>query len=319
MNRTWQTSALASERPLTASTSDPGATFSKVTAEPKHQSAEIDGMEVAWLEMGEGPLAICLHGFPDSAPTWRHLLPELAAAGYRAVAPWTRGYAPSAIPADGFYETGIRARDICRLHEHLGGESDAVIIGHDWGAGTATVAAVVEPDRWAKVVTMAVPPGGRVGAAFFQYRQLRRSSYMFFFQHPLSETIIPHDDWAFIHGIWQDWSPGYDGAADVANFVAAASPEGHLAATLGYYRATFQPDLRAPDLGEWQAAGSAVPTQPMLYLHGRNDGCIGAEVAEGVEADLPAGSQAITFDGLGHFLHLEDPALVNRTILDFLS
>lgn len=282
-------------------------------------SAEIDGMHVEWLEAGSGPLAICLHGFPDSAHSWRHLLPELADAGYRAVAPWTRGYAPSDVAPDGLYQSGVRGRDACRLHEVLDGDGDAIIIGHDWGSGAANIAASKEPERWSKVVLMAVPPAGRVGAGFFTYPQIRKSSYMFFFQHPLSEAIVPHDDWAFIHGLWNDWSPGFDGAEGVENFVASASPEGHLAATLGYYRATFQPDLQSPDLADWEAAGNGTPPQPTLYLHGRTDGCIGVELADGLEADLAPGSEVVVFDDIGHFMQLEDPALVNQTILSFLA
>lgn len=282
-------------------------------------SAEIDGMHVEWLEAGSGPLAICLHGFPDSAHSWRHLLPALADAGYRAVAPWTRGYAPTGLAPEGLYQSGVRGRDACRLHETLGGDGDAVIIGHDFGAGAATIAAVKEPERWNKVVTMSVPPAGRVAAAFFTYAQIRRSSYMFFFQHPLSEMVVPHDDFAFVRGLWNDWSPGFDESEDLANFVASATPEGHLQAMLGYYRATFQPELQSPDLADWQAAGNAVPDQPMLYLHGRTDGCMGVELTDGLEAELSAGSKVVVFDNIGHFMQLEDPALVNQTIVDFLT
>jgi pimeloyl-ACP methyl ester carboxylesterase len=57
-----------------------------------------NGLEFGLLEAGAGPLALCLHGFPDSASTWRHLLPVLAEAGFHAVAPFMRGYAPTAIP-----------------------------------------------------------------------------------------------------------------------------------------------------------------------------------------------------------------------------
>src|SRR3954469_25253216 len=93
-----------------------------------------NGLDFAYLEAGEGPLALCLHGFPDSAWTWRHLLPELADAGFRAVAPFMRGYAPTAVPADGRYQTAALGLDACALHEALGGDADAVIVGHDWGA-----------------------------------------------------------------------------------------------------------------------------------------------------------------------------------------
>ena len=93
-----------------------------------------NGVDFAYLACGSGPLALCLHGFPDSAHTWRHLLPMLAEAGFRAVAPFMRGYAPSSVPPDGRYQTGVLAADALALHDALGAEQQAVIIGHDWGA-----------------------------------------------------------------------------------------------------------------------------------------------------------------------------------------
>ncbi len=82
-----------------------------------------NGLEFAYLRRGpeDGPLALCLHGFPDTAHTWRYLLPELAAAGFRAVAPFLRGYAPTQIPADGRYQIGALVQDANALHEALGG------------------------------------------------------------------------------------------------------------------------------------------------------------------------------------------------------
>ncbi len=290
-----------------------------MNSEITQQSAEVDGLHVEWLEIGSGPLAICLHGFPDSAHSWRYLLPELAAAGYRAVAPWTRGYFPSGLAPDGLYQPGVRGRDACALHEALGGDQDAVIIGHDFGAGAANIAATMQPERWSRVVMMSVPPYGRFRPALFEYAQNRRSSYMFFFQHPLSEMVLPHDDWSYVHRLWADWSPGFEGAEDIERFIASATPDGHLPAILGYYRASFQPELRSPDLAEWDQAGVDAPPQPTLYLHGRNDGCIGVELTEGLEDELTAGSRVVVFDDVGHFMQLEDPARVNRTIVDFLS
>src|SRR6476646_5540966 len=107
-----------------------------------------NGLTFAYLEAGSGPLALCLHGFPDSAHTWRHLLPALADAGYHAVAPFQRGYAPTGLPADGAYQTGALAADANALHEALGGSGDAVLIGHDWGATATYAAAAHAPSRW---------------------------------------------------------------------------------------------------------------------------------------------------------------------------
>src|SRR3954466_12186117 len=113
------------------------------------------GLEFAAPTCGDGPpesgsrrpLALLLHGFPDSAHTWRHLLPALAEAGFRAVAPWTRGHPPTAVPADGHHSVATLAADANALHEALGGDADAVLVGHDWGAITAYGAAATEPDR----------------------------------------------------------------------------------------------------------------------------------------------------------------------------
>ena len=280
-----------------------------------------NGLEVAYLAVGtEGPLAVCLHGFPDSAHTWRHLLPELAAAGYRAVAPWLRGYAPTAVPTDGRYQNGAVVQDTVLLHEALGGDGDAVLIGHDWGARCATGAAAIAPERWAKLVTMAVPPAGAVAEAFFSYRQLRRSWYMFFFQHPLAEIAVQLEDLAFIDRLWEDWSPGYTESADDRRWVKESLRDpANLAAALGYYRATLQPELQVAELAAEEAAIGATPPQPHLYLHGVDDGCMGVEVAEKAGAYLNGpGSRAELVPATGHFLHLEAPDVVNRLVLDFL-
>jgi pimeloyl-ACP methyl ester carboxylesterase len=282
---------------------------------------EANGLTFGYLAAGEGPLALCLHGFPDSAWTWQHLLPELAAAGYRAVAPFLRGYAPTSVPDDGLYQSGAIASDAIALHEALGGGSDAVLIGHDWGALAAYAAAGHAPERWSRVVVAAVPPPATVAQAFFSYDQLQRSWYMFFFQSPLSDMAVPMDDLAFIDRLWQDWSPGYEGAADAARAKDCMRDPANLTAALGYYRATLGAGARREDYDAIEGAGAAPLPMPVLYLHGADDGCMGAElIDDGVLASIPAaGSRFEVVPGTGHFLQLEDPATVNRHILDFLA
>jgi len=85
------------------------------------------------LEEGDGPLVLCLHGFPDDARTWRHQVPALVGAGYRVVAPFMRGYAPTSRPADGRYDAMALGEDVAALLEALGAD-DAIVIGHDLGA-----------------------------------------------------------------------------------------------------------------------------------------------------------------------------------------
>ncbi|MFM8503955.1 MAG: alpha/beta fold hydrolase, partial [Acidimicrobiaceae bacterium] len=70
----------------------------------KIECVSANGTDLSYLECGTGKLALLLHGFPDTAQTWRHLMPVLADMGYRVVAPFMRGYAPSAVPSDGCYQ-----------------------------------------------------------------------------------------------------------------------------------------------------------------------------------------------------------------------
>ncbi len=280
-----------------------------------------NGLEFAYLESGppDGPLALCLHGFPDSAHTWRYLLPELGQAGYHAVAPFSRGYAPTDVPPDGLYQVGALARDANALHEVLGGDGDAVIIGHDWGA-LATYAAVAHrPERWRRAVTAAVAPTASVMASFFTYAQLRRSWYTFFFQSPLAELAVPMDDYVFIDHLWADWSPGYDAAFDLARVKESIGDPEHIAAAIGYYRALYDSDRHSPDLADEQSAAMLPTPIPTLYLHGRDDGCFGLDAIGNPLAFLAEGSEMVVVDGAGHFLNVEQPDLVNRHILEFIG
>ena len=284
---------------------------------------DANGLTFGYLAAGdpEAPLALCLHGFPDSAWTWRHLLPSLAGSGYRAVAPWLRGYAPTTVPADGRYQSAVLGLDACALHEALGGGDDAVLMGHDWGA-YAAYAAVHHTTPWRRVVTLAVPPPATIAGAFFSYDQLRRSWYMFFFQHPLAEMALPMDDLAFVERLWADWSPGYDASEDLPHVKDALRDPANLTAAIGYYRATLGGvgiDT-SPEVQALQDASAQPPPLPTLYLHGRTDGCMGADLAELAGAALTTpGSRAEIVDDAGHFLHLERPDVVNRLIGEFLA
>ena len=279
------------------------------------------GLEFAYLEAGpaDGPLALCLHGFPDTAHSFRYLLPALAEAGYHAVAPFSRGYAPTAVPDDARFQTGALARDAIALHEALGGDERAVIIGHDWGAQATHGAASSAPERWRRVVAMAVPVGPALASQFLQYDQIKRSFYMYFFQSPMADFVVGANDLAFIAGLWADWSPGYDATEDLAHVRESLGKPDNLAAALGYYRALFDPTRQSAELTAEQSAVSGIPPQPTLYLHGRRDGCIGVAAAEAARGLLSPGSDVVIIEDAGHFLHLEQPDAVNERIVAFLS
>jgi pimeloyl-ACP methyl ester carboxylesterase len=269
-----------------------------------------NGLQFGVLAAGSGPLALCLHGFPDAAHTWRHLLPALAGAGFHAVAPFMRGYAPTAVPADGAYHLSALVADAVALHEVLGGDANAVLIGHDWGAEAAYGAAAFAPGRWRRLVTLAVPPAALDEVLFSDYEQLKRFFYLFMFRDPagLAETVVARDDLAFLDKLWRDWSPGFQPGEHLARVKACLRQPANLAASLGYYRAA----------ADEVAAGRQAP-QPTLYLHGARDGCIGVDLVRGAERLLPPSSRMIVIDDAGHFPHLEEPGQVNDHILSWVS
>ena len=232
-----------------------------------------------------------------------------------------RGYAPTSVPESGVYQTAALARDANALHDALGGDEHAVIIGHDWGAPSVCGAALDAPQRWRKVVSMSVPPGPALGAAFLSnLAQIQSSWYMFFFQHPLSNYVVAANDMAFIDMLWAQWSPGYAAVADLASVKDALRNPDNLQAALGYYRATLGDGKRDPDLATLQQRiGSEVPAQPLLYLHGENDGCIVRDVVLAAQATMPAHMRVEFVADAGHFLQLEQPQRVNQLIVDFLA
>jgi len=285
------------------------------------RAVTVNRLQFSYFDEGpaDGPLALCLHGFPDTAHTWRFLLPELADAGFHAVAPFLRGYAPTEIPPDGRYQIGAVARDANMLHDVLGGTGDAVIIGHDWGALTAYAAVAHQPQRWRRAVTAAVPPTASIGMSLFTYAQLQRSWYTFFFQSPLAELALPLDDFAFIDGLWRDWSPGYDATWDVARVKESIGDPEHITAAISYYRAMYNPELLDPDLAGEQDAAFLPTPKPTLYLHGRNDGCMLLSSIGNPLDFLAEGSRVEVVDDAGHFMNVERPEVVNRLILEFLA
>jgi pimeloyl-ACP methyl ester carboxylesterase len=266
-----------------------------------------NGIEFAALTEGTGPLALCLHGFPDSAHTWRHLLPALSRAGYRAVAPFMRGYAPSGLASDGDYGLARLVEDVVALHDALGGDDHAVLIGHDWGAEAAYGAAAIAPDRWRRVVTIAIPPPALDELLFSDYDQLKRLFYVFFFNTKDADAVVAARDMAFLDRLWHDWSPDYDATEDLRFAKECLRAPENLAAALGYYRADTLDGI------------ALTPPQPVLYLHGERDGCIHVSQVAHAAAHLQPDSRVEIVSGAGHFLHLEHPGQVNERIVDWIT
>ncbi|WP_370289391.1 alpha/beta fold hydrolase [Nocardioides sp.] len=282
---------------------------------PQERTLDLPTHRVGLLEWEgptpQAPLVVALHGYPDTAWTWRRVAPLLVEAGYRVVAPFQRGYAPSAIPADGDYSVRALADDAVALHAALGGDERALLVGHDWGALAATTVASRAAQPYRAIAALAVPPLAHVqpsrdvlGAwSAAMLRQPFRSWYIAVNQVPgLTERVFAR----MVARLWAWWSPGYDAREDLALLAQAVPDRAHERAVVSYYRAIV-PGLR-------EAMGP--PQHPLLYLHGARDGCLDPRIVPVVTARMPAGRVHAVPDA-GHFLELEQPDAVAGHLLRY--
>lgn len=278
-----------------------------MTTEPRLTYGDVDD--------ATKPLAVLVHGFPDTPHTWRHLGPALVENGYRVVAPWLPGYRTA---APGPVSVGTYVRMVLDVRNSYGGDERSVLIGHDWGANSGYGAVSTEPTAFRRFVALAVPPTAALGSGLFQYRQLRRSFYIWFIQQVgLAEAALLED--GFWDQLWSDWSPGYDAAEDLAMLRRYVTSE-TIGGVISPYRASFNPDFADPDTAEEAASMFGVPPVPTYYLHGADDGAIGAELLGDATTYLPApGSVFELVDGVGHFLHLERPEMLAAKIIAWLA
>ena len=291
--------------------------------EPRWLEVDAPAVRLKALVWGpeDGPIALCLHGFPDTPHGFRKIVPQLVGAGYRVVAPYMRGYAPSGLPSDRAYHLGAIMHDALQVHQAAGPTADDVVIGHDWGAMVATGLAAMPDSPFRRAVVMSVPPSAtlrsnRASLLKLLPGQLVRSWYISYFQLPFAPErsgpwIVPL--------LWRRWSPGYDAGEDVPLVQSAIGAPDRWRAALGLYRAPirqYKPPARYAELHRWWTEPPRVTT---LYLHGAEDGCMTAQFTPFVRDALPMGSDAVVVEGAGHFLQLDRPDEVGRRIVEFLS
>ena len=273
-----------------------------------------------YLELGEGPLVLCMHGFPDHAYSFRYLLPDLARAGFRAVAPFMRGYAPTEAPKDGRYQTAMLSKDVLTMMGALGSER-AYLVGNDWGATAVMGAAVLEPEKVIKLVTIATGRADENLRMNFEF--LKGTWHAFYFQLPDAETTLAHNDYAFIEDWWRDASPEWDIPTEVLESIKETFRKpGVVEAALGHYRARYNLTFQDPSLKDAEERINAGPvTVPTLALHGTRDRPkrLDAFESEAMDRFFTGGLEKVIIPGTGHFMHQEKPQDVNPKIVEFLQ
>ena len=278
-----------------------------------------NGLKFAYLEQGEGQLVILLHGFPDTAHTWSHQMPALAAAGYRVVAPFLRGYPPTDIAQDGYYDKATLASDVVALIGALSGGAPVHLVGQDWGAIITYAVLAAHPELVRRAVVMAVPHPAEVNNSLLLPKHVQRSFHWWFFQLPdLPERALAENDFAFIDYLWTYWtSPGYSDTAHIASIKQMLKQPGALASTLGYYRAMFDKQQMDPALESLRLAMEQKISVPTLALCGADD--LRAELMTDQAQYFSGNYRFDLVSGAGHFLHREQPAEVTRLVIDWLG
>ena len=261
--------------------------------EPRFVQA--NGLRFAYLEQGEGPLVLLLHGFPDTAHTWDRTQAELARAGFRAVAPFMRGYHPTEIPADLRFDSDTLGRDALALIDALGGGRPAILVGHDWGASAGYSAAGLGPEKLELLVTLAIPHPQSIAPTPANLWRLR---HFFPLRLKSAAARIRAGNFAYIDELWRRWSPAWRDipASETDAVKIAFAQPGSLEAACAYYRTI------SPRLPEGQRRKIRVPT---VTFAGEHD-LVPARAFEKARHCYTSSYEVVQVPG-GHFMHREHP------------
>ena len=278
--------------------------------------ADLGDVRLHYVEAGEGPLVILLHGFPEFWYSWRFQIPALAAAGFRVVAPDMRGYNLSSKPAGvRAYDTDLLAADVRDLILDRGAES-AHVVGHDWGAGVAWATAMNHPEVVERLAILNLPHPRQLLHGLQRPRQLLMSWYMFFFQLPwLPERVARARRWWYFRAAWLGTAARPDAftATDLQRYVEAWSQPGAATATINYYRALIR---QSPRRAEARIGPVRAPT---LVVFGERDRYLSKELAEPDPADVPNLERVVRLPRASHWVHHDEPERVNELLLEFLG
>jgi len=258
----------------------------------------------------DGPVVVLLHGFPEFWHGWRHQIEPLAAAGFRVIVPDQRGYNRSSKPSGvSAYTLTELISDVIAIADQLG-QDKIFLAGHDWGAAVGWSAALLHPQRVAKLVVVNGPhPAVMRRFLSTRLRQLLRSRYMFFFQLPwLPEAVFSAIGFRIgTRALLHSSRPATFSAEDLAHYRTAWSQPGALTAMINWYRAAFRTRVTFPD------ETVHVPTR---ILWGERDAFLMVEMARESLAYC-TNAELFAFADATHWLQHEEPARVSELMIDF--
>ena len=321
----------------------------------KRGSLQANGIEIHYVEKGEGPLVIFCHGWPESWYSWRHQIREIGSKGYRAVALHMRGYGKTTKPEDiEAYNITNLVGDVVGAVTELGA-SEAVVVGHDWGGPVAWYSALMRPDIFRAVTVLSVPFNPATTLAhdvalndLMAANAGGRNYYRLFFQEPGVAEVdlekdVRHTMLGILYSISGDivadgvHSQGWDGHFPKGEtmsqqFVIPDSlPEWLTEEDLDYY---VQENKSTGFTGglNWYRNIKRIPgllapfsgktvNQPALYLYGEHDLIAGntPEAIQLMQATLPDLRGCVKYEGAGHWLQQERADGVNAELLKFLQ
>ncbi|MDA9411682.1 alpha/beta hydrolase [Bradyrhizobium sp. CCBAU 51745] len=291
-------------------TSAARSTADAMRDEPTLKYVQANGVHFAYLEQGSGPLVMFLHGFPDNAWSYRKQLQVFADAGYRAVSPFLRGYAPTEIPADGIFDPIALGKDLEALIAALSEDGQACVVGMDWGGTSTFQALATAPSAIKAAVVMNTAHPITFSSIRRDPDTIRSIFHVYFFQMAYAESSVNIEGLPFVDYLWKLWSPTFDDPEHLRSIKQTLGSPGTMAAALKYYGGLTD----AGRLGRLPINDMHTPT---LTIYGSNDPTAKYSVKE--EPLFKGPHQRIVLPDVGHFPHLEREADVTALIMDWFK
>lgn len=281
-----------------------------------YELVRANGVDLAYLSEGSGPLVVLVHGYPDTARGWLPVMEHLAAGGYRAVAPSLPGYPPSGPSPRDDYSVAEGGRTVLAFAEALGADR-FYLCGVDWGYFLGFAAAHLDPDSVAKLAAGHAHPAS---VGFTDPRVTWAARHAVLNQLPgLAKRVIARNDFAYIDKLYRRWAPTWTITPEVtADAKATLSQPGVLDDALKYYRALLQAELMRA--GRPTRRLLKQPTRvPTLLFRGPEDPMTVDKWWTDSPALFPEGCRVIDVPGTGHFPHRESPVAFAEMLLDFFG